>query len=492
MKKKAPIFRYLFYLTLLLVFLCGCRIDIPGTRSDGPSVEIYGKVLNTETGVPVSEAVVSDGFSTTVTDKQGKYQLKSFPGASHVFISVPEQYEIPMKEGMPQIFAPIDTSKDSVQVNFNLTPLKNGIEKEFMLLAVADPQVLNARDLKRLNNETIPDIKKEIKGFKNVYGITLGDIAFDSLTILRDIKQSFIATNVPFFHTIGNHDFAPANINNPEEASKEFVSHFGPLDYSFNRGNAHIVVMNNVFNYGVKAYNWGFSEEQIKWLKSDLKHVPKEKMLIVSVHIPVLPSTTMERKTQFLTAISSFNEVHILSGDWHANRNVINADFNVYEHITGAACGMWWSSNVNRCGTPNGYGVYEISGNRMKNWYYKSVNYDKGHQIRLIEPYTLGDKDGYIVANVWNADENWKVELLEDGINRRQMEPFTAYPPEVYALNKSWNLKENTNWYYKTEHLFRLKPVNSAANLIIKITDPFGNIYQQSVSTKSIEALKKY
>jgi hypothetical protein len=439
----------------------------------------------------VSEAVISDGFSTTLTDKSGKYHFKTYPGASHVFISVPELYEIPMNDGMPQIFQSIDTTKDSVQVNFRLSPLKNGIENDFTLIAVADPQVQNANHLRRLNSETIPDIKKTLPDYNNVYGITLGDLAFDSLSLISDLKQSFVSTNIPFFHTIGNHDFSSI-VYDPAEASKEFVSHFGPLDYSFNRGNAHIVVMNNVFNYGVTSYNWGFSEEQINWLKSDLKHVPKEKMLIVSVHIPVLPTTTMERKSQFLEAISSFNEMHIFSGHWHTNANIIKSEINLYEHIIGAASGTWWSAAVNKCGAPNGYAVYEISGNRMKNWFYKSVNFDKEYQIRLMDPNSFGDTEGYVIANVWNADENWKVELYEDGINQGQMERYTDYAPEVFALNKSRNYSESTNWYRKTDHLFRKKPLSKDAVLSIKATDSFGNVYQQTIPIKSIEALKTY
>lgn len=478
-------------LLLTFVILNGCLVDIPITRADGPTHNVYGKVVNSETGDPVEGAVISDGYSTIATNSKGEYRFKSHPGATHVFISVPEHYEIPMKEGMPQIFKPIVSQNDSIDVNFNLKPLTNGVEIEFTLIAVADPQVLNESNLRRLDNETIPDIKEEIIDHKNVYGVTLGDIAFDSLRLIKDIKQSFISTDIPFFHTIGNHDFA-TNVYDLADASKEYISNFGPLDYSFNRGDVHIIVMNNVYNYGVGSGNFGFSEEQISWLRSDLKHVPKEKMLIVSVHIPVLPSTTMERKSQFLEALSPFNQVHILSGHWHANRNIINSDMNIYEHITGTASGMWWSSNVNKCGAPNGYGVYEISGNKMKNWYYKSVNHDMDHQIRLLAPYTFGDEEGYVIANVWNADENWKVELYEDGINRGQMDQFTGYAPEVYALNKSRSISEGTSWYYKTNHLYRLKADNKDAVFSIKATDPFGNIYHQTISFKSINELKTY
>ena len=47
-----------------------------------------------------------------------------------------------------------------------------------------------------------------------------------------------------------------------------------------------------------------------------------------------------------------------------------------YEHITElqVECGGFGLLTVV---VPNGYGVYEISGNKMKNWYYKSVNQDR-------------------------------------------------------------------------------------------------------------------
>ena len=122
----------------------------------------------------------------------------------------------------------------------------------------------------------------------------------------------------------------------------------------------------------------------------------------------------------------------------------------------------------------------------MKNWYYKSVNYDKDYQINLISPNKFGDKDGYVIANVWNADDNWVIEMFEDGINQGQMERYTDFAPEVFAYNKSLNISESTNWYQKTNHLYRIKPTNNKASFSIRATDNFGNIYHQSVPIVSI------
>lgn len=174
MKRKHTLSVINIFFLLVLVSLNGCLVDIPNTRPEGPSNIVYGKVLNTETKAPIRNAVISDGFSTTLSNDQGYYRFKTYPGATHVFISVPEEFEIPMKNGMPQIFNQIDLEKDSVQINFNLKPMINGAEEEFTLIAIGDPQVQNANHLRRLNNETIPDIINTIEEYNNVYGITLG------------------------------------------------------------------------------------------------------------------------------------------------------------------------------------------------------------------------------------------------------------------------------------------------------------------------------
>jgi hypothetical protein len=36
------------------------------------------------------------------------------------------------------------------------------------------------------------------------------------------------------------------------------------------------------------SYEDGFTMAQIEWLRQDLKHVPKEKLVVLCVHIPLL------------------------------------------------------------------------------------------------------------------------------------------------------------------------------------------------------------
>ena len=68
------------------------------------------------------------------------------------------------------------------------------------------------------------------------------------------------------------------------------------------------------------------------------------------------------------------------------------------------------------------------------------------------------------------------------------MEQYTDYDPGAYALFNSLSISTSTNWYHKTDHLFKLKPDNPSASFSIKATDRFGNVYFQT----QIAELKKY
>lgn len=482
-----------FYFILFLLIQTSCITDIVTIEF---GAVLYGKVTNSENGQPIKGVVISDGYSTSITDIDGYYSLKAHVDARHVFYSVPSEYEITLSEGYPNFFKSINPSLDSLETNFELVRLQNGIENKFTLLFVADPQIYDDKALKRHLDETIPDISNEYKNVENIYGITLGDIVSDTPEYFGDMKQSFISTGIPFFHTIGNHDFLE-DIENPISSMKAFENHFGPVNYSFNRGNAHIIVMSNMIYKGNRSYDLGLTNEQMMWLKSDLKHVTKDKMLIICMHVPIQNDKRFNPRNEFFELIKNYNEVHIFTGHNHQNTKYWHEEYQIFEHTIAASSGMWWVGTVNKCGTPNGYSVFEIENNKMKNWYYKPTNYSKDYQIRMYAPNTFGDTEGYLVANVWNADHNWKVELIENGVNRGTMERFHDYDPGTYSYLKSTNRIEPGNdnaslWYVKTNHLYRIKPNDLNGDFLIRATDPFGNVYILDKPEENINKFRRY
>lgn len=458
---------------------------------------LVGIVTDSETGLPLQGVVISDGYTSTETDKKGIYQLKRNINARHVFCSIPAYCEVSVKNDLPDFFAKILSYYSIYRKDFKLTKLKNGPENKFTLICVADPQVKTGIDYTRFQSETMPDIKSEMTKQEACYGITLGDIVYDTPDMMSPMKKVFPTSGIKFFHVIGNHDHYQETTKDMD-AIVNFEECFGPVNYSFNRGNSHIVALDNVIYTGKQTYSGGFTEDQIKWLKNDLQYVSTDKLLIICTHIPIRNQSSISRYQDLYSAIAPYHEVHIMSGHTHYHQNMLTESNGIYEHIHGAACGAWWTSAINSDGTPNGYGVYEVEGNRIANWHYKSTNYDKSFQIRMYPVYSFNDNSTNIVANIWNSDDQWKVELFEDGIKTSDMVRFTSYEKGAYQFFKSLGkaepagLDEATGWYRRPDHLYKLVPRSQNSAVVIKATDRFGNVYTQDHFTTTIDELKGY
>src|SRR5690606_15995535 len=86
--------------------------------------------------------------------------------------------------------------------------------------------------------------------------------------------------------------------------------------------------------------------------------------------------------------------------------------------------------NVDGC--PNGYGVFEISGNKLVNHYYMSTNRSRDYQMRVYPVGSVSAFSNSVVANVWNYVPGWKVEVFENGVFKGSMNKTTGYDPVAY------------------------------------------------------------
>lgn len=93
---------------------------------------------------------------------------------------------------------------------------------------------------------------------------------------------------------MGNHDH-DASQSTPYAAQLNYVQRFGPADYSFNRGKAHIVVMDNVVCTRSTGSTWnyeaGLLDQQYNWLKADLDLVENKADKII-FFVPIFLSVT--------------------------------------------------------------------------------------------------------------------------------------------------------------------------------------------------------
>ena len=525
---------------------------------------VYGYVRD-NAGNPIKGVAVSDGFNVVSTNSEGYYSIDVSKDTWYIFISLPAEYEIPINEyGQPCFYKKYPSN--TAQYDFTLTPLEGGKEKEFALFTFGDPQVSSNAKLTRFLNEAVPGIKAhadEVSKKMRCYGITLGDIISNSgstnaSAYRDDMRDGFAKSKVglPVFQVMGNHDntyysstqpiFADETSSTFElKAQRDHEDMFGPANYSFNRGDVHIIGMRDiVYQYNTTSgdYSTGFLKSQYEWLKQDLAFVPKDKVVVVCVHIPFY-NKDVNYIQDVLKLLNTYKEAHIMSGHTHIidlryEHKVFGTGYNnVYEHNVGAVCGAWWSSNMCGDGAPCGYGVFIGKGNTFADWYY--IGFNEGmnkreHQMRLyrgnaktgaaISGTNTNSTKGYyaynfaedvLLANIYFADSKWKVSVYEDGVYSGDMKqvtyaarpllanmagtgtfddpftPKTSTSADIYYtglfLGILGKAEGSTGARQSCYHMYQYKLKNKNAAIKVVATDRFGNTYTETKITEGTD-----
>jgi hypothetical protein len=384
--------------------------------------------------------------------------------------------------------------KGECRADFRLKKLDRSDSRHFAIVW-ADPQINTDAQAEQLISISAQDTRahaQELLKQGPVHGITAGDIYWDNFAMIPPYKKAVAVTGIPFFQVLGNHDM-DINVRSDEASDDTYHRHFGPSWYSFNRGNAHYVVLDNVFYYA-NGYNYiGYiTEQQLKWLEQDLALVKPGSPVFVSMHISAYTgekrryqkkedhpgNITFNRQTLY-NLLKPFN-AHLLTGHTHYNENI--QEGGVYEHITGALSGAWWTAAICTDGTPAGYGVYEVDGNNVK-WYYKAVGKDRNYQMRVYNRGRYARRPGDIAVNVWNWDKDWKVEWWEDGEPKGRMKQETGLDADAVQSMAGPDKPGTYAWIEPglTDHLFFAGPSASAKKVTVLVTDRFGNTYKETI-----------
>ena len=433
---------------------------------------IYGYVKYSD-GTPIKGVAVSDGFQVTTTDSKGYYEFKNVtPQTWYIYCSLPADVKVPINEfGQPCFFQKYPAN--SPQHDFTFERLSGGKEKEFNIFAIADTQPGSNLQLERFRIQAAPEIKSYSKSLGlPCYGIVLGDLVNSKpefMPLMRD-ELNASKTGMPIFAVMGNHDHISYSSTNPAfpdernssymlKIQRGFEECFGPVNYSFNRGDVHIIGMRNVKhlnNTNVSDYTTGFTTEQFEWLTQDLALVPKNKMVVLCVHIPILNNGKVgdgSYRQEVLNLMDQYAEAHILSGHTHYMRPYDHVwqktGHKIYEHCISSTRYDMADSNIHRDGTPCGYAVLKVKDNAFVDWYYKGTPYGlntRDDQMRIYrgnatfgttptEADTNGTMGYYqfpydsdiILANIYSSDPGWKVEVYEDG-------QYTGKMTHIYNL----------------------------------------------------------
>jgi len=430
----------------------------------------------TSKGKAVAGVVISDGYSVVQTDKNGNYELKLNELARFVWMSTPSGYEFKTESSIARHYHKPDTAG---KLNFDLKPLKQNDNKHNFIIW-ADPQVKNKKDVQQMMETSVPDTLEVVKGMGKtpVHGIGVGDLVWDNLALFTAYDEAIAQIGIPFFQCLGNHDM-DYRMGGDDTSDRTFQAHYGPTYYSFNRGKAHYVILDDVRYLGVeRTYDGYVTPTQLAWLAKDLQFVPKDALLIICLHIPV--HNTVENRDDLYTVLKDFKNVHIMSGHTHFNKNVIKNG--IYEHNHGTVCGGWWTGPICGDGTPRGYGVYQVNGTDLK-WYYKSTGEDRKKQLSIYVD-TLSNQKR-LIANVWNYDPEWKVEYFLDGKAMGALAQQDGFDPLSVKLYKGDQLPNPRPFVepVSTDHLFLAHFNTSVKKVKVVATDRFGEKFEAEMNT---------
>lgn len=405
----------------------------PRAQSHGPD-RVQGVVFDdadrdghhapTEPGVP--GVSVSNGREVVRTDGLGRYELPAYENMT-VFVTKPEGYEVPLDEdNVPQFFyhhLP-DGSPDlrfgglpptgplPQAVNFPLA--RTVATGRFDCAIIGDTQTYSNRELGYLRDGVVADLAAR-DDLGQCGALIVGDVVGDDLGLYPRLKDVMGLARVPIRAVPGNHDL-DFDAGTDEHSFDTYRREIGPEYYSYDVGQVHFVGLDNV-RYPCTPevdnadgehpfcsdpanhprYNGVIGEEQLTWLANDLAHVPKDRLVVIASHIPLVSFIDMrstQHQTDDVTRLYSLLEgrpalsvaghaqtvENMPAGDSFAGwRDAVGVQAVPFHHIVvGAASGSWWTGDldargipeaIQRNGAPPGYLNLAVRGNTYRDTY---------------------------------------------------------------------------------------------------------------------------
>lgn len=382
-----------------------------------------GRMQRREDGV--RGVLVSNGREVVKTDHRGRYKLPIFeqPGGTTVFITKPAAFEVPLDaQNLPQFYYHhLPSGSPSLrfgglgptgplprEINF---PLIHGRYKEsFKVVVSGDTQAYSNNELGYVRDTLVRDMVAD--GTDDIEALLVeGDILGDDLGLYPRFKEIVKAANVPLYMVPGNHDLdfdAPSDAHSFDTFKREL----GPAYHSFDIGKVHFVVLDDVrypctaednadgrhaFCMGPNpAYTGALAPEHLEWLANDLEHTPKDKLVVLNLHIPLISyidngsSQHQVYNTPEIYALLEGRPSLVLSGHTHTLEQIRPGELfagwqtafprplgpsPVPQLVTGATCGGWWSGDFDdrgipqawdRVGSPRGHLIFEFHGNTYR------------------------------------------------------------------------------------------------------------------------------
>ena len=458
---------------------------------------------------------VSNQREIVVTDAQGRYELP-VDDDTIVFVIKPRNWAPPTDsngiakahyvhkpKGSPALrhagVAP--TGALPASVDFPLRPRKE--PNRFRVLLFGDTQPRNQAEIDYIAH----DVVEGLIGADAAFGITLGDVVFDDLSIFESLQRTIGLIGIPWYYVQGNHD---TNQDAPDDARSDetWERLFGPAYYSFDHGPVHFVVLDDIIWRARTAtasagYSGGLGAKQMEWLRNDLALVPEKQLVVLLMHIPIEGIAEKAEVFRLLeirpNTFSASAHTHTQEHRFIGKREGWNGAKPHHHLISATVCGSWWSGAPDERGiphatmsdgAPNGHSVITFDGDRYSIEFVPARR-PASHQMGIYAPEEVASAESAaaeVVVNVFAGSSRSKVEMR---IGRSgpwtAMEQARIGDPAYLAIKEAEASSSpppgrKLPGISLSSHIWRAKlPANLPAGthaITVRTTDMFGKTYE--------------
>ena len=372
-----------------------------------------------EVGVP--NVRVSNGLDVVTTDADGRYSV-SVADEAVIFITKPRGYATPVNGHMvPQFYyihqpagSPAGLRYAGIEptgplpgaINF---PLVRREERErFEAILFSDTQPQTNRELDYIRD----DVVAELIGTSAAFGMTMGDILFDDLSMFPRYNALMAQIGIPWYNVPGNHEMN-LKAENDRYSLETFKRFFGPPYYAFEYGEALIVILDNIeYKGGGEAdpgdvrssggYDNSLTRDQLRWLERELEYVDEDRLVFVATHAPLGSETgryETKNRERLFRLLAGRPNLYSVAGHTHTTDHVyfgkddgFAGPGTFHHHVLATVSGAWWSGPFDergiaisdqRDGTPNGYHILEVDGTDLA-VRFKGAGKPADYQMRIM------------------------------------------------------------------------------------------------------------
>jgi 3',5'-cyclic AMP phosphodiesterase CpdA len=380
----------------------------PALALDDTHTVAAGTVFEDRSGTGVRQSddpgiagvLVSNGQEVVRTDRDGHYALP-VDDAGSVFVIKPAGYSMPVEPGvmLPRFYylhQPAGTPAHLALRDRGIAPtgaLPTAIDfplrkaeepSRFDVLLFADLHAGSAADIDYVR----ADLVNPLIGATAAFGITVGDIMSDDLSLFGRCNRIIGQLGLPWHNVVGNHDLN-LDAADPRYSRETFKATYGPSYYAFAYGPALFFILDNVEYLGAGAagdcnYRGRFGKRQLAFVANVLAATPPDRLIVAVMHIPLRsdldpqdPTCNTADAAAFLTllgdrpAVSFSGHMHTTEHHYLGSEDGSCARLPHHHHVLTAASGSWWSGPYDHRGvavadsedgTPNGFHMLSIDG----------------------------------------------------------------------------------------------------------------------------------